>query len=525
MRVARGKRLLAVAALTAFFATAVAAGAAGTILAPYRAIPVGSWPEAVAVGDVTGDGRGDVVMTTSFYFDPPNDYRLWVFAQAADGTLSTPVSYATAATYGNRPKSVAVGDITGDGAADVVVGISGLGVQVFPQLPGGSLDAPRMTSTVDSDKVRLGHLNADSALDVAGVGWGTNTVSVLLNDRAGGLRAPVVHAARHGGYDDLEVGDVTADGRDDLVVMSGQSYAVPNVSVLPQLLGGGVGPAGEYRVEDDVNTQGIGVGDVNGDGRNDVVASFGGNQPLSRLALFLQNADGTLDAPPVVYASYDVPEPVEIADLERDGAPDIVTLHGGWSRAGVYLHEPPDGALGGEDLYPIPYASHYDPHGLAVGDVNGDGYPDVVLADYNNGLVVLYNALDAPPSPPPPPPRPPSADLAVDLTASATKVKPKKSFSFDVRVANRGPDASATSLVVSLSGPASGLAASTAECTVNALTVRCSFTTLAANSDRTLQIYGTAGTKGTIVASAEVDAAEADPDAGNDTDSATIQVR
>ena len=47
-------------------------------------------------------------------------------------------------------------------------------------------------------------------------------------------------------------------------------------------------------------------------------------------------------------------------------------------------------------LYPIPYASHYDPHGLAVGDINGDGYPDIVLADYNHGLVVLRNH----PSPP-----------------------------------------------------------------------------------------------------------------------------
>jgi FG-GAP repeat len=50
---------------------------------------VGSWPEAVAIGDVTGDGRNDVVMTTSFYFDDAHDYRLWVFAQA---------------TYGNRPE-------------------------------------------------------------------------------------------------------------------------------------------------------------------------------------------------------------------------------------------------------------------------------------------------------------------------------------------------------------------------------------------------------------------------------------
>ena len=64
--------------------------AAAGMFAPYQAYPVGSWPEAVAIGDVTGDGRADVVMTTSYYFDPANDFRLFVFAQAADRTLEPP---------------------------------------------------------------------------------------------------------------------------------------------------------------------------------------------------------------------------------------------------------------------------------------------------------------------------------------------------------------------------------------------------------------------------------------------------
>jgi FG-GAP-like repeat len=92
------------------------AGAAGTLFQPYQAFDVGSWPEAVAIGDVTGDGRSDVVMTTGYYGDPANDFRLWVFAGADSGSLSAPVSYATGST--RTPESVVVGDITGDGLAD-----------------------------------------------------------------------------------------------------------------------------------------------------------------------------------------------------------------------------------------------------------------------------------------------------------------------------------------------------------------------------------------------------------------------
>src|ERR1043166_8181613 len=110
------------------------AASASPLFQPYVAYPVGSWPEAVAIGDVTGDGRNDVVMVTSYYFDPDNDYHVFVFAQTPAGGLAAPVSYATSGTYTNDPTSVDIGDITGDGKNDVVVGLSGLGVEVFPQL-------------------------------------------------------------------------------------------------------------------------------------------------------------------------------------------------------------------------------------------------------------------------------------------------------------------------------------------------------------------------------------------------------
>ena len=233
---------------------------------------------------------------------------------------------------------------------------------------------------------------------MAGIGWGTNTVSVLVNNGHGGLLSPVVYPAKHEGYDDLEVADVSGDGRDDLIVMSGQGFS-PNISVLAQLPAGGFGTAAEYRVPGsgaNSLTHGIGVGDVNGDGRNDVVASYGGNQPSSSLAVFTQTAAGTLGAP-VSYLSYDNPEPVDVADFDLDGKADVAMVHGGAIDVGIYRQQA-GGSLAAEERYTIPSASHYNPHGLAVGDINGDGAPDVVVADDINGLVVLRNT-STPPSP------------------------------------------------------------------------------------------------------------------------------
>ncbi len=165
-----------------------------------------------------------------------------------------------------------------------------------------------------------------------------------------------------------------------------------------------------------------------------------------------------------------------------------------------------------EELAAIPYASHYNPHGLSVGDVDGNGSQDVVIADYNNGIVIL-------PGTPPP-----TADRAVALVPSAATVKQRKPFAFDLKVSNLGPSTTNATATLTLSGAFTGLAAA-AGCSVSGATVTCTYASLASGATVTARVTATAGARGKIAATAAVAGSVTDPNAANDTAAATVTVK
>jgi hypothetical protein len=169
------------------------------------------------------------------------------------------------------------------------------------------------------------------------------------------------------------VGDVTGDRRPDIVV-TGWSH----IMVHAQQPDGTFVNAGRYREAG--HSFGLvwrlSIADVTGDGINDVVATIEANRPHSAINIFEGSSHGL--APPVKVPSLDGPEPVVTADLNGDGLRDVVVLHGGWLHAGYFLQQP-DGSMSRESLVSIPYSSHYEEEFRWVGDLNGDGKPDIVI--------------------------------------------------------------------------------------------------------------------------------------------------
>jgi hypothetical protein len=362
--------------------------ASAVSFAGYTNIPTGSWPEAVSIADLNGDARKDVVLSTSSY-SSTNDNSILIFYQNNLGALNAPVRYAA----GSAAVSIAIADFNGDGLKDIAVGKKTAGIRVFWQAQQGTFSNFTDFATANANWICTGDFNNDGRSDIAGIGWSSSQVDVFTQNN-GTLILSGSYPASYSGYNDIKAGDVNGDGLSDIVVMNGQLYAVPNVSVLYQT-NGGFSPAIICDLGGSELTAGVGIGDINSDGLSDIVVCYGGNRPTSFLGWFNQTPAGTfINGTPL--PSYDIPEGITVADLDLDGRADVVTLHGGWNRAGVYPQNS-SGSLNSEILFTIPYASHYNPHGLAVGDINSDGMPDIVIADYNNGLVILRNT-----SPPPP---------------------------------------------------------------------------------------------------------------------------
>jgi hypothetical protein len=357
-------------------------------LAAYRAFETGSWPESAVVADVNGDGRSEAVVVTHFYFDDANDYSLFVH-DFVPGTAAPTVTRLPAGTSYTDSSAAASGDVDGDGYGDVVVA-SDEGIRTFHGSSSG-LTPGVLTATSGSVRdVVVGDVSGDGLDDVVvAVKGATGSYAAVL--ASAGDRTYVAEdrvSITRSENPVLALGDVTGDGVSDVVAMwrSGRAVEVLTDYALPA----GSGSWDTWSYQTLPGTQwptAVAAGDTNGDGLPDVVVTAGGNRPDSRVTVLQRLAGGKLSAG-YSLLSYDIPEPVAVADLDGDSRADVLTAHGGWNALGVYRQNN-RGQLVDEQLFPLPYASHYSPRALDVGDVTGDGRADVLLADYNNGLVLL----------------------------------------------------------------------------------------------------------------------------------------
>lgn len=294
----------------------------------------GSDPSSLVLADLNGDGRPDVVLAPSQLAGPLATTSISVLFQDASGNFGTD----SGPSVGQRnPVDVAVGDLNGDGKPDIAVAAGGASnVLVFLQGSGGNFAAP-ISFPVGGDPmaVAIGDLNGDGKPDLA-VATSAGTVSVLLQDPANpGSFLTFVDYPVGSQPVSVRIADLNGDGKADLIVANYGDPSTPDTFGLSLLLQDPAHPGtflpqvsldmGDYR------STSVAVGDLNGDGLPDIVVANSGLSGFPGSVTVLlndPNHPGTFGSPQY-YQGYFGPFSVAIGDMDGDGRPDLVIADGG----------------------------------------------------------------------------------------------------------------------------------------------------------------------------------------------------
>ena len=362
----------------------LAGGGAAAQIFPGGVFPTPAINGGPLAGDLNGDGHDDLVVRLSV-----NGALRTFLSDGAGGV----VQLADVAAPSAIPQ--AIGDLTGDGFADVVLASVGVSdpparVYVFAGDGTGAL-APPVAHVVGSwlSPAVLVDVDEDSDVDLLAISnSGGIGLKVMLADGGGGLSAPI-HSASMQGASLLEVGDLDEDGHLDAVLAS-TGGCCPDVELM---LGDGAGsfvsmglnPTGSPDLSS------LALGDVNGDRHLDVVVTGDGPEPEGSdlVAILLGDGAGGL-APP---SHIEIPEQhsgfdgAGLFDFEPDGDLDLlVRLH--LSDEIAVLANDGSGAFAAPE-YLLPAGT------LVLGAFDGDAQADAWLFfdEFASGGMAIFSGL------------------------------------------------------------------------------------------------------------------------------------
>lgn len=368
-----------IAAGAAVVALATGAGAAGPIaFAPAVSSPTGGsfgpgpGAETTVVTDLDGDGRPDVVITDLATTTP----------RAMRNLGSGHFAAAQALPASGGVLSIGTADFNGDGRADIV-GRSEYTLVLWTGNGNGTFTLAQTIQSAGNAQpaVAVADVDGDGRADAV-----TTTMSgfqVFRGNGTGLTAGP--STTTYGVLSDVAVGNLDGDGRPDVVVVD----ATPFAQKAAAFLGRGDGTftaAGSSAT--DFGPEAAALGDLNGDGIDDVVTSdsfsFVGVPPTFSITVLLSDGHGGF-ASSTTYPTASGPVSGAIGDLNADGFRDVVVAGVVGNGLAVYANS----GTGALTQVTVPTVANA-PQTPAIADVDGDGRPDITVPGVSQ-LSVLRN--------------------------------------------------------------------------------------------------------------------------------------
>lgn len=366
----------------------------GTFKTPTTiAIPCGAL--YVATGDFNGDGKTDLAVASADCSPGTNGVEIFLGngdgTFTAKGTLTSPLS---------NPFSVAVADFNGDGKLDLTVvdrGASTDAVFFYSGNGDGTFQTPTSVSlggSVASNQIVVADFNKDGHPDVAVSQINGSNVVVILGNGNGTFQAPRNNALPAQGWG-LAVGDFNGDGIPDIVATTPSNGGVTvflgkgdgNFTSVNNPVSGTLPTANAYVPGGGCTA--ITLGDFNKDGKLDIATGLSGVNSAALVAVLAGNGDGTF-APERLFGVADTPQSIAVGDFNGDGNLDWIASTGQINSANQGSVTVGLGRGDGTFLATEGYVAGQGPGWAAEADFNKDGKLDVVVPNTPSQSISIF---------------------------------------------------------------------------------------------------------------------------------------